>query len=75
MGLGFIYVGFTLARYNILTPCTMYYNDELPHEVIVAIQRVLEVKTGEEGDPLDALSTNFSAVDILNELFPDGALA
>jgi hypothetical protein len=51
------------------------YNDELPHEVIVAIQRVLELKTGEGADPLDALSTNFSAVEVLNELFPDGASA
>lgn len=49
------------------------YNDELPHEVIVAIQRVLEVKKGEGADPLDALSTNFSAVDVLNEFFPNGA--
>lgn len=49
------------------------YNDELPHEVIVAIQRVLEVKKGEGADPLDALSTNFSAVDVLNEFFPNEA--
>lgn len=48
------------------------YDDELPHEVILAIQRVLEVKTGHEDDSLDTLSTNFSAVDVLNDLFPDG---
>lgn len=46
--------------------------DDLPHEVILAIQRVLEVNNDVESDPLDALSTNFSPVDVLNDLFPDG---
>ncbi|RDB16847.1 Vacuolar protein sorting-associated protein 53 [Hypsizygus marmoreus] len=49
------------------------YTDELPHEVILAIQRVLEVKAGEDNDPLDALSTTFNPVDVLNDLFPDEA--
>lgn len=49
-------------------------DDELPHEVILAIQRVLEVNNDVESDPLAALSTNFSPVDVLNDLFPDGKL-
>ncbi|KAF8070050.1 Vps53-like protein [Lyophyllum atratum] len=52
------------------------HNDELPHEVILAIQRVLEVRADDaEGDPFDALtlSTPFSPIPVLNDLFPDEA--
>ena len=50
----------------------MYY-DDLPHEVILSIQRVLEINPTQKVDPLDGLTENFSAVDILNNFFPDGA--
>jgi hypothetical protein len=40
----------------------------LPREVVLSIQRILEIK---ETDPLDALS-DFNPVEILNQLFPDG---
>lgn len=50
------------------------YNDELPHDVILAIQRVLKLQPGENSDPLDELSDDFSPVHALNELFPDGVL-
>ncbi|KAH7913280.1 Vps53-like protein [Hygrophoropsis aurantiaca] len=50
------------------------YDEELPHEVIVAIQRVLELKTEQQSeDPLDVLSNNFNPEDVLNRLFPDEA--
>jgi len=49
----------------------MYY-DDLPHEVILSIQRVLEINPTQEVDPLDGLTENFSAVGILNNFFPDG---
>jgi hypothetical protein len=49
------------------------HHDELPHEVIVAIQRVLELPSGQDADPLDALSNEFNPVEILNGFFPDGA--
>ncbi|KAF8638746.1 hypothetical protein AX17_001987 [Amanita inopinata Kibby_2008] len=50
--------------------------DELPHEVILAIQRILEIKQDEDSDPLDDLSSTFSPVKVLNDLFPDeGSLA
>ncbi|KAJ7899048.1 Vps53-like protein [Mycena leptocephala] len=49
------------------------YHDELPHEVILAIQRVLELPSGQDADPLDALSNEFNSVDILNGFFPDEA--
>ncbi|KAJ6500190.1 Vps53-like protein [Mycena vitilis] len=46
------------------------HHDDLPHEVILAIQRVLEL--GQE-DPLDALGNEFTPVDLLNGFFPDEA--
>lgn len=48
-------------------------NDDLPHEVILSIQRVLELDPSEEVDRLDGLSEKFSAVEILNDFFPDGS--
>ena len=47
--------------------------DELPNEVVLAIQRILEIKGEENSDPLDDLSNNFSPSKVLNDLFPDGA--
>ncbi|KAJ7346960.1 Vps53-like protein [Mycena albidolilacea] len=49
------------------------HHDELPHEVIVAIQRVLELPSGQDADPLDTLSNEFNPVEILNGFFPDEA--
>ena len=44
--------------------------DALPYEVVQAIQHILPPHEVE--DPLDNLSNNFDAVDVLNDLFPDG---
>lgn len=46
--------------------------DALPHELILSIQRVLDLHPGPESDPLDDLSDDFSPVGVLNEFFPDG---
>ncbi|KAJ7747224.1 Vps53-like protein [Mycena metata] len=52
----------------------MHVHDELPHEVILAIERVLELKSGQtDADPLDALSNDFDPVGLLNDFFPDEA--
>jgi len=59
-----------------LTPFPLMYGqreEELPYEVILAIQRVLELHSGQETDPLDVLSDDFSPVDVLNIFFPDEA--
>lgn len=45
--------------------------DELPLEVILAIQRILNVDETAQTDPLDTLANNFSPLDALNQLFPD----
>src|ERR1700728_2208177 len=49
-------------------------DDELPHEVILAIKRILNLQQGQNDDPLDSLSNEFSPVDLLNSYFPDGIL-
>ena len=46
--------------------------DALPHEVILAIQRALELRPGPDVDPMDDLSDDFNPVGIINDLFPDG---
>lgn len=48
------------------------HNDELPYEVILAIERVLEISPVEQLDQLDGLSQDFNPVTILNDFFPDG---
>ncbi|KAJ7497608.1 Vps53-like protein [Mycena latifolia] len=47
--------------------------DELPHEVQIAIERVLQLQSDQDADPLDTLSNNFNPVDTLNAFFPDEA--
>ncbi|KAG6853779.1 hypothetical protein C0991_001490 [Blastosporella zonata] len=52
------------------------HNDELPREVILAIQQALDAHVGDvQNDPFDAVSldTSFSPVPVLNDLFPDEA--
>ena len=46
--------------------------DVLSHEVILAIQRALELHPGPDVDPMDDLSDDFNPVGIINDLFPDG---
>ncbi|KAG1752867.1 Vps53-like protein [Suillus lakei] len=47
---------------------------ELPQEVIVAIQRILELNPENQNeDPLDVLSNEFNPIDMLNQFFPDEA--
>ncbi|TFK21105.1 hypothetical protein FA15DRAFT_672889 [Coprinopsis marcescibilis] len=40
-------------------------------EVVLAIQRILEIQPTDGLDPFDGLSEHFNAVNILNEFFPD----
>ncbi|KAI0066196.1 hypothetical protein BV25DRAFT_1988653 [Artomyces pyxidatus] len=47
--------------------------DGLPHELIVSIQRVLDLHPGPDADPLDQLSDEFNPIDALNTYFPDEA--
>ena len=49
--------------------------DVLPQEVVLSIQRVLELDAPPGGDPLDAFTNEFDPVEILNSYFPDGAFS
>lgn len=51
---------------------TTQRDDALPHELIVSIQRVLDLRPGPDADALDDLSDDFSPTGVLNEFFPDG---
>ena len=44
---------------------------ELPQELLLSIQRVLEINDTEQ-DPLDVLSNDIDTVRVLNTFFPDG---
>lgn len=46
---------------------------ELPPELLVSIQRVLELKEDADAEAIDSLGPNFSPVDVLNKFFPNGA--
>ncbi len=48
------------------------FGDELPNDVVLAIQRILEIDVHGSTDPLDDLSSNFNPAKVLNDLFPDG---
>jgi hypothetical protein len=47
-------------------------DDELPDELVLAIQRVLDIQTAHNEDPLDSLSSNFDLTGLLNYYFPKG---
>ncbi len=50
-------------------------DDTLPHELILSIQRILDIHAGPDADPLDDLSDDFNPVGILNGIFPNGVSA
>ena len=49
--------------------------EELPHDLVLSITRILDLKDSPETDPLDTVGDRFNVVDIVNEYFPDGACA
>jgi len=56
------------------TLCIMF-GDELPNDVVLAVQRILEIEVHGSTDPLDDLSSNFNPAKVLNDLFPDGTFS
>ncbi|KAG7098487.1 hypothetical protein E1B28_000431 [Marasmius oreades] len=46
------------------------YNDELPRELVLSIQRVLETQSS---DPFEPFSSEFKPEEVLNNFFPDEA--
>ena len=46
--------------------------DELPPELILSIERILDLHTQGESDPLSRLTNDFNPIGVLNDYFPDG---
>jgi hypothetical protein len=47
-------------------------NEELPHDLLLSISRILDLKESPEADPLDTVEDRFNVIDIINRYFPDG---
>ncbi|CCL98710.1 uncharacterized protein FIBRA_00714 [Fibroporia radiculosa] len=45
--------------------------EELPPELVLSIERILEIRPGYIQDPLDRISHDFNPVGVLNDYFPD----
>ena len=56
-------------------PAFRLREDELPPELILHIERILDLHTTQDSDPLDRLTNDFNPVGVLNEYFPDGELS
>ena len=46
--------------------------DELPPELILSIERILDLHAKGEPDPLSRLTNDFNPIGVLNDYFPDG---
>lgn len=46
--------------------------EELPPELILSIERILELHTTSDSDPFERLTNDFNSVAVLNQYFPDG---
>jgi hypothetical protein len=48
-------------------------SEELPHDLALSINRILDLNTSPESDPLEVIGDSFNVVQVLNEYFPNGA--
>ena len=48
-------------------------SEELPHDLVLSIARILDLKASPETDPLDAVGDKFDVIQVVNGYFPDGA--
>ena len=48
-------------------------SEELSHDLVLSITRILDLKASPETDPLDTVGDGFDVIDVVNEYFPDGA--
>ncbi|KAI0745870.1 Vps53-like protein [Earliella scabrosa] len=58
---------------HVLAPTYRLREDELPPELILSIERILDLHATPESDPLDRLTNDFNPVGVLNNYFPDEA--
>jgi hypothetical protein len=45
---------------------------QLPRELALSIERILDAGETHEGDPIDTFTEDFDPVELLNQYFPDG---
>ncbi|KAI0075132.1 hypothetical protein K474DRAFT_1691959 [Panus rudis PR-1116 ss-1] len=60
-------------RYHPLAANRAVSQDVLPHELVLSIQRVLEIQGGDDADPFDRFLHEFDSIQIINSYFPDEA--
>ena len=53
----------------------MYHqqSEELSRDLVLSIQRILDLNASPETDSLDTIGDGFSAIDVINGYFPNGA--
>lgn len=54
-------------------PAFRLREDELPPELILSIERILDLHAHADADPLDRLINDFNPIGVLNDYFPNGA--
>ena len=48
-------------------------SEELSRDLVLSIQRILDLNASSETDSLDAIGDGFCAIDVINGYFPNGA--
>ena len=48
-------------------------SEELSRDLVLSIQRILDLHPSPETDSLDAIGDGFSPIDVINGYFPNGA--
>ena len=46
--------------------------DTLSRDIVLSINRILDIQPSAKADPLDDLSEDFDPIQVLNRVFPDG---
>ncbi|OJT15430.1 Vacuolar protein sorting-associated protein 53 -like protein [Trametes pubescens] len=58
---------------RVSTPAFRLREDELPPELILSIERILDLHAQADTDPLDRLTNDFNSISVLNDYFPNEA--
>ncbi|EIW62635.1 uncharacterized protein TRAVEDRAFT_160554 [Trametes versicolor FP-101664 SS1] len=58
---------------RIPTPAFRLREDELPPELILSIERILDLHAQADTDPLERLTNDFDSINVLNDYFPNEA--
>jgi vacuolar protein sorting-associated protein 53 len=47
--------------------------EDLPHDLVLSLERILDLKPLPDTDHLDIVGDSFNVADVINAYFPDGA--